>query len=76
MTGGPYRLLRHPNYLAVAVELLAVPLIGGATVTAAAATLGNLLLMAVRVPAEEAALGPAWRRAFAGGRRAHRGGRP
>ncbi len=54
---GPYRLLRHPNYLAVVLELLAVPLIGGALVTAAAATLGNLLLLAIRVRAEERALG-------------------
>ena len=41
--GGPYRYLRHPNYLAVVVELLAVPLLGGAVVTAALATLGNAL---------------------------------
>jgi methyltransferase len=54
---GPYRLLRHPNYLAVVLELLAVPLIGGAVVTAAVATLANLLLLAVRVRAEERALG-------------------
>ena len=57
VTAGPYRFLRHPNYLAVVLELLAVPLIGGALVTAAAATLGNLALLAVRVRAEEAALG-------------------
>jgi methyltransferase len=55
--GGPYRYLRHPNYLAVVVELLAVPLLGGAVVTAALATLGNVLLLAVRIPAEERALG-------------------
>jgi methyltransferase len=63
--GGPYRLLRHPNYLAVAIELAAVPLIGGALFTAAAATIGNALLLAVRIPAEERALGDAWARAFA-----------
>jgi methyltransferase len=57
VTAGPYRFLRHPNYLAVVLELLAVPLIGGALVTAAVATLGNLALLAVRVRAEEAALG-------------------
>ena len=34
VTGGPYRVLRHPNYLAVVVELAAVPLIGGAVITA------------------------------------------
>lgn len=63
-TGGPYRWLAHPNYLAVALELAAVPLIGGAVLTAAAAALGNAALMAVRIPAEERALGAAWARAF------------
>jgi methyltransferase len=57
VTRGPYRLLRHPNYLAVVLELAAVPLIGGAVLTAAAATAGNLLLLAVRIPSEERALG-------------------
>lgn len=66
-TGGPYRFLAHPNYLAVALELAAVPLVGGAVLTAAAATLGNAALMAVRIPAEERALGAAWARAFGRG---------
>lgn len=61
---GPYRWLAHPNYLAVALELLSVPLIGGALLTAAAATVGNAALLAVRIPAEERALGEAWARAF------------
>jgi methyltransferase len=64
VVGGPYRLMAHPNYLAVAAELLAVPLIGGALVTAAVAALGNGLLLALRIPAEERALGLAWARAF------------
>jgi methyltransferase len=64
VVGGPYRFLTHPNYVAVAVELLAIPLIGGALVTAALAALGNGLLMALRIPAEERALGLAWSRAF------------
>lgn len=54
---GPYRWLRHPNYLAVAVELAAVPLIFGAWLTALTASLLNAtLLLGVRIPAEEAAL--------------------
>jgi methyltransferase len=69
VTGGPYRFLRHPNYLAVVLELAAVPLIGGALFTAAAAAIGNALLLAIRIPAEERALGPGWARAFAGRRR-------
>jgi methyltransferase len=69
VTGGPYRFLRHPNYVAVALEVAAVPLAGGAVLSAAAGSaLNALLLLAVRIPAEEEALGPAWRRAFARGR--------
>jgi methyltransferase len=64
VVGGPYRFLAHPNYLAVVVELLAVPLIGGALVTAVLATLGNAALLAIRIPAEEQALGQGWARAF------------
>jgi methyltransferase len=55
---GPYRFLRHPNYLAVAVELVCGPLVFGAWLTALAAGLANAwLLLAVRIPAEEAAIG-------------------
>ena len=54
---GPYRFLRHPNYLAVAKELADVPMIFGAWRTAVAPGLLNAgLLLGVRIPAEEAAL--------------------
>ena len=54
---GPYRLLPHPNYLAVALELAAVPLSVGATWTAAIATVLNAaLLIGVRIPCESRAL--------------------
>ncbi len=54
---GPYRFLSHPNYLAVIVELWVVPAIVGAWITAAVASVLNLLLLlAVRIPAEERAL--------------------
>lgn len=54
---GPYRFLPHPNYLAVIIELWAVPAMVGAWVTAAIASVLNLaLLFGVRIPAEEAAL--------------------
>jgi methyltransferase len=57
IAGGPYRYLRHPNYLAVALELLSLPLIFNAWITALAATLLNAwLLLTVRIPAEEKAL--------------------
>jgi len=58
VTRGPYRVLRHPNYVAVALELASVPLMFGAWVTALASSLLNAaLLLAVRIPAEERALG-------------------
>ncbi|HMM23080.1 MAG TPA: isoprenylcysteine carboxylmethyltransferase family protein [Selenomonadales bacterium] len=54
---GPYRYLRHPNYLAVSVELACAPLIFGAWHTCLIASLLNAwLLFAVRIPAEERAL--------------------
>ena len=57
VNSGPYQFLRHPNYLAVAVELVCVPLIFNAWLTALAATILNgLLLLKVRIPAEEKAL--------------------
>ncbi|MFJ9570972.1 isoprenylcysteine carboxyl methyltransferase family protein [Streptomyces bacillaris] len=56
VTGGPYRWLRHPNYVAVAAEGIALPLVHGAWVTAVAFTVLNAALMAVRVRCEEEAL--------------------
>lgn len=53
---GPYRYLRHPNYVVVAAELLLFPLIFGAWVTALVFTAANLVLLGVRIRAEEAAL--------------------
>jgi methyltransferase len=65
VTRGPYRYLRHPNYVAVVLELAAVPLIHGAWVTAVVFSLGNAVLLWVRIRAEEAALGAAYAQAFA-----------
>jgi len=54
---GPYALMRHPNYVAVAAEGLALPVAGGAWITAVAFTVLNaVLLLAFRIPAEERAL--------------------
>ena len=66
VTGGPYRFVRHPNYLAVVLELLCVPLVAGAWRAALLFTLGNAILLAVRIGAEERALGESWARAFRG----------
>ncbi|MEU9836097.1 isoprenylcysteine carboxyl methyltransferase family protein [Streptosporangium sp. NPDC048047] len=58
---GPYRLswLRHPNYVAVAAEGAALPLVHGAWVTAAVFTVLNAALMVVRIRCEDAALATA-----------------
>ncbi|MEZ0071123.1 isoprenylcysteine carboxyl methyltransferase family protein [Planotetraspora sp. GP83] len=55
---GPYRFrwLRHPNYVAVAVEGAALPLVHSAWLTAAAFTVLNAALMVVRIRCENAAL--------------------
>jgi methyltransferase len=57
VTGGPYRYLRHPNYLAVVIEMAALPLLHGAWLTAAGFSAANAALLRVRIRAEEAALG-------------------
>lgn len=54
---GPYRFVPHPNYIAVALELAAVPLVVGATWTALVASVLNAaLLLGVRIPCEMRAL--------------------
>ena len=58
MTHGVYRLLRHPNYFAVILECAALPLLFGAWRTAIAASVLNLVLLAMRIRLEEEAL--AW----------------
>ena len=59
VTRGPYRWLRHPNYLIVAAEIAVVPLALGMPLYAAAFSALNGVLLAVRIRAEEAALRPA-----------------
>lgn len=53
---GPYRWLRHPNYVAVVLEGVALPLIHGAWITAAVFTVLNAGLLVVRVRCEDRAL--------------------
>lgn len=54
---GPYRFLRHPNYLAVTVEVLALPLVHTAWLTALVCGAANLAVLAKRIRVENAALG-------------------
>jgi len=53
---GPYRWLAHPNYVAVVVEGLALPLVHTAWVTALVFTVANAVLLRTRIRCEEAAL--------------------
>lgn len=57
VTTGPYRWLRHPNYVIVCIELALIPLAFGCWITALAASVLNAaILLLVRIPAEERAL--------------------
>jgi methyltransferase len=53
---GPYRFLRHPNYVVVAVELAALPLAFGLTAYAVFFSLANAIVLFVRIRAEDAIL--------------------
>ncbi|MDF9811047.1 isoprenylcysteine carboxyl methyltransferase family protein [Streptomyces sp. SPB162] len=59
VTGGPYRWLGHPNYVAVVAEGLALPLVHSAWITAVAFTVLNAALLTVRVRCENEALAAA-----------------
>lgn len=56
---GPYRYLRHPNYLAVAAEGAALPLVHGAWLTAVVFTALDSALLTVRIRCENTALAAA-----------------
>jgi methyltransferase len=56
VTGGPYRYLSHPNYVAVALEGIALPLVHSAWITALAFTVLNAALMMARIRVENTAL--------------------
>ncbi len=66
VTAGPYRFLKHPNYLAVVIEMVCLPLIFGGFLTALVFSLGNAAILFVRIRAEEQALGSKYASAFAG----------
>ncbi|APU15668.1 MULTISPECIES: isoprenylcysteine carboxyl methyltransferase family protein [Actinoalloteichus] len=53
---GPYRFLRHPNYVAVVVEIIALPLVHSAWLTALTFTVANAALLTVRIRCEDRAL--------------------
>jgi methyltransferase len=53
---GPYRFLRHPNYAIVTAEIAVVPLALGLPIYALVFTILNAAVLAIRIPAENAAL--------------------
>lgn len=57
VTRGPYRFVAHPNYVAVVVEGVALPLVHTAWLTAAVFTVFNAALLSMRIRAENKALG-------------------
>lgn len=50
---GPYAWIRHPNYLVVILELVTLPLIGGAVITAVLFSLLNGIVLRRRIATEE-----------------------
>ena len=56
VTGGPYRYISHPNYVAVVAEGIALPLVHSAWLTAAVFTALNAALLRTRISTENAAL--------------------
>jgi methyltransferase len=56
VTSGPFRSIRHPNYVAVFLELLALPLIHTAWITALAGSAAHLWVLSKRLAVEEAVL--------------------
>lgn len=53
---GPYKYVKHPNYLIVGTELFFIPMMFGAYWTAILFPFFHLILMSMRIPAEEKAL--------------------
>ena len=66
-TDGPYAYIRHPNYLVVGIELLALPLAFGLRRLATAVFVANVVLVAIRIRDEERLLRrlPGWNEHFA-----------
>lgn len=54
--GGPFRFVRHPNYLVVALEIALLPLAFGLLSHAVIFSLANAAVLAIRIRAEEKAL--------------------
>jgi methyltransferase len=56
VSGGPYRLVPHPNYVAVVAEGVALPLVNTAWITALVFSVLNAALLRTRIRVENDAL--------------------
>jgi len=56
VAGGPYQWIPHPNYVAVVIEGIALPLVHSAWITAAVFTVLNAAMLRTRIRTENAAL--------------------
>lgn len=57
---GPYQFIKHPNYIIVGIELLVIPFMFQAYISAILFPLIHLILLKVRIPIEEQALAEAY----------------
>jgi len=53
---GPFRYVRHPNYMIVVAEIFVAPIVLGLTWVALIFTMANAAILAIRIKAEDAAL--------------------
>ncbi|TCP23817.1 methyltransferase [Scopulibacillus darangshiensis] len=56
---GPYKYIRHPNYFIVMTEIITLPLIFQAYITAVVFAILNIIILSIRIPIEEKALAEA-----------------
>jgi methyltransferase len=68
VSSGPYRWVRHPNYVAVFVELISLPLIYSAWITASIAAIAHVWVLHNRLVVEDRVLlaNPGYRAAMGG----------
>lgn len=68
VSSGPFRYVRHPNYAAVFVEMLALPLVHTAWITSLVGSLAHVLVLSRRLSTEERVLlgDPQYRAVMAG----------
>ena len=56
VTSGPFRYVRHPNYAAVFVEMIALPLVHTAWITATVGALLHVVILSLRLSVEDPVL--------------------